>query len=202
MGFCWLCCGLCLAQAADTNDDPVIDADMDRQAAIVEKQGENAPPAILKQQRLIPVKYYGFDGKIHQGQVVIDHRLAPDIQAVFDLALKIKFPIQSAIPISDFGWDDNQSMAANNSSGFNYRFVPGTQKRSKHAYGFAIDINPRLNPFIRGDTVLPAGAGYQPGRPGTLTPDCPIVKKFLELGWTWGGHWKSMKDYHHFQKVP
>lgn len=175
---------------------------MDRQAAIVEKQGENAPPAILKQQRLIPVKYYGFDGKIHQGQVVIDHRLAPDIQAVFDLALKIKFPIQSAIPISDFGWDDNQSMAANNSSGFNYRFVPGTQKRSKHAYGFAIDINPRLNPFIRGDTVLPAGAGYQPGRPGTLTPDCPIVKKFLELGWTWGGHWKSMKDYQHFQKVP
>jgi hypothetical protein len=26
------------------------------------------------------------------------------------------------------------------------------------------------------------------------------VKLFKKLGWTWGGDWKSTKDYQHFEK--
>jgi hypothetical protein len=35
---------------------------------------------------------------------------------------------------------------------------------------------------------------------GTIEPDSKIVKAFKERGWTWGGDWKSLKDYQHFQK--
>jgi len=28
-----------------------------------------------------------------------------------------------------------------------------------------------------------------------------VVKTFKRLGWTWGGEWKSLKDYQHFEKV-
>ncbi|MFH1245830.1 MAG: M15 family metallopeptidase [Candidatus Omnitrophota bacterium] len=39
-------------------------------------------------------------------------------------------------------------------------------------------------------------------KPGTLTPDGPIVETFLRLGWTWGGNGNTLKDYQHFEKVP
>jgi len=28
-----------------------------------------------------------------------------------------------------------------------------------------------------------------------------VVKTFIRLGWDWGGNWKSLKDYQHFEKV-
>jgi peptidoglycan L-alanyl-D-glutamate endopeptidase CwlK len=155
---------------------------------------------------LVDVRYYSFDQKIHQGQLVIDKSLVLDIQEIFDFALKNHFPIQSVIPLADKRfrnnkrWDDEWSMAANNTSAFNYRLSTGGKQLSKHAYGRAIDINPRLNPYVKGRVMLPAGATYVRNRPGTLTADHPLVKKFLQLGWRWGGHWKSLKDYQHFEK--
>lgn len=70
-----------------------------------------------------------------------------------------------------------------------------------HSYGFALDINPLQNPYIKGAVVLPKGAVYDPAVPGTLTGTCAVVKTFKRLGWTWGGEWKSLKDYQHFEKV-
>ena len=144
-----------------------------------------------------------------QGQVLIDSRLVEDVKEVFRVVLESKFPIGSAIPIShdkfykDGKWnDDDMSMFSNNSSGFNYRKVTGGKKLSLHAYGYALDINPQQNPYIKGDIILPAGAVYNLQVPGTLTLDCPVVKTFLSLGWKWGGDWKSLKDYMHFEKVP
>ena len=52
-------------------------------------------------------------------------------------------------------------MAADNTSGFNCRFVGGTSRWSMHAYGEAIDVNPVENPYVRGRTVSPpAGRAY------------------------------------------
>jgi hypothetical protein len=156
----------------------------------------------------VDVFYYSFDGKIHKGQLVIDKRLMKDIQQVFRVALAAKFPINSVIPISherfhkNGEWNsDDQSMRSNNTSAFNYRKVTGGKSLSMHAYGFAIDINPVQNPYIKGNTVLPAGAVYNPASPGTLTRTSLVVKTFKRLGWTWGGEWKSLKDYQHFEKV-
>ncbi len=189
---------------AGTLDDPIVDSDI----TLAQALEKYAPPEFKKRQKLIEVLYYSFDGKIHRGQLVIDERLVEDIQEVFAVALKTKFPIQSVIPVShprfynNGAWnDDDQSMMSNNTSAFNYRKVTGGIKLSKHAYGYAIDINPVQNPYIKNDIILPPGAIYDITKPGTLTSDSPLVKEFLRLGWTWGGNWQSLKDYQHFEKV-
>ena len=189
---------------AGTLHNPVVDSDMMFEEAVLKTTPLFIPRNILNQLDLVSVTYYGFDHKIHRGQIVVDKRLVDDVVKVFQRGLEEKFPIFSVIPISHprFNWDDNKSMAANNTSGFNYRNVTGGTSLSKHAYGFAVDINPLLNPYAKGNTILPPEATYDPGRRGTLTPESPMVTEFLKLGWTWGGNWKTLKDYQHFHKIP
>ena len=188
-----------------TREDAIIDSAMTESRAFDGLDPE-CPDEIRNRQKLITVLYYSFDLKIHQGQLVMDGELAQDIRKIFELALKEKFPIQSVLPIShakfrkDGRWDDDLSMAANNTSGFNYRLITGGTKLSNHAYGRAIDINPVQNPYIKGELVLPSGADYDATRAGTLTADHVITKAFLELGWEWGGNWDTRKDYQHFEK--
>jgi len=184
--------------------NPITDSNI----TLSEALNKPAPLEFKERQRLVEVLYYSFDGKIHKGQLVIEERLVEDIKEVFSVALENKFPVNSVIPISHKrffkggSWnEDNQSMLANNTSAFNYRVVTGGNVLSKHAYGFAIDINPLQNPYIKGDIILPSKAVYDPSAPGTLTVDCVIVKTFKRLGWVWGGDWKSLKDYQHFEKV-
>lgn len=192
------------AEEAGTLSNPIVDSKMTFEEAI----RKGCPPEIEKNLRLVEVLYYSFDAKIHRGQLVVDRRLVRDVRKVFKVALEEKFPITSVIPISDERFfkdgkwnDDDQSMLANNTSAFNYRVVTGGTTLSSHSYGFAIDINPVQNPYIKNGKTLPAGAVYDVNKPGTLSPDCPIVKTFLRLGWEWGGNWKTLKDYQHFEKV-
>ena len=184
--------------------NPIIDSNI----SLSEALKKESPPEFKKRQRLVELPYYSFDGKIHRGQLVIDERLAGDIREVFRVALENKFPIMSVIPIShdrffkNGKWnEDDQSMLADNTSAFNYRTATGSKHLSMHAYGFAIDINPAQNPYIKGNIVLPPGAVYDTAKPGTLGANSPIVKTFKRLGWTWGGDWKSLKDYQHFEKA-
>ena len=190
--------------ALGTIQNPIVDSNI----TLSEALRKPAPPEFKRKQRIVDVLYYSFDGKIHRGQIVIDRRLIRDIQQVFQVALETKFPINSVIPIShdrfhkNGVWNsDNQSMLANNTSAFNYRKVTGGRSLSMHSYGFAIDINPVQNPYFKGSIVLPEGAIYNPLAPGALTAASPIVKTFKRLGWDWGGEWKSLKDYQHFEKV-
>lgn len=200
-----------LAQAAvddknsGTEKHPIIDSKMSKKEAF-DGLDPNCPKEIRKRQKLIKLKYYSFDGRIHQGQMVLDKDLVKDIKKVFDVALKEKFPIKSVIPVSDLRfrkngrWDDDLSMAAGNSSSFNYREITGGGRLSNHAYGRAVDLNTFQNPYIKGKISLPPGAKYDPTAPGTFTSDNPIVKTFISLGWAWGGNWKSPIDYQHFEK--
>lgn len=182
-------------------DHPVVDSALILKEAL-DGLDPNCPQEIKNNQTLIDVMYYSTDGLIHQGQIVIDRRLENDIKEVFEVALDEKFPFTGAVPISQFHWSDAKSMAQNNTSGFNYRQVTGGKKLSNHSYGFAIDINPFLNPYIKKDVTLPSGAVYDLSQPGTLSADHNIVKKFLSLGWEWGGNWRSLKDFQHFEKSP
>lgn len=186
---------------------PIIDSRMTELEAF-EGLDPKCPEEIRKRQRLITVKYYSTDKQVHQGQLVIDKELKSDVEKVFALALKEQFPIYSVIPISDKRfrkgnrWDDDLSMEANNTSAFNYREVTGGGRLSNHAYGRAVDINTFLNPYIKGNLILPHGATYDPKVAGTFTAESPVVREFLRLGWTWGGNWTSPKDYQHFEKPP
>jgi hypothetical protein len=64
--------------------------------------------------------------------------------------------------LDDFGADDAASMAANNTSAFNCRAIDGHPGVwSEHSYGWAVDINPVQNPWVRGIQVdPPAGVPY------------------------------------------
>jgi hypothetical protein len=160
---------------------------------------EECPQWILDNQVLIDVVYYGFDGQIHRGQLVADARVAGDLQEVFMLMLDIRFPLESVVPISQLDWDDFESMRQNNTSAFNYRNVPFSDRLSRHAYGLAIDINPVQNPYYTGLQVFPEGAVYDTTTSGTLYDGHPVVHIFRTLGWRWGGDWRE-KDYQHFDK--
>ena len=193
------------AQEVGTLQRPIIDSKMSKKEAF-DGLDPNCPKEIRKRQKIVRLEYYSFDGKIHQGQLVLDKKLAKDIEIIFKLALAEKFPILSVIPVShpnfrkNGRWDDDLSMIANNTSAFNYRQKTGGGSLSNHAYGKAIDINTVQNPYLKGKILLPPNGSYQPQTPGTFDANHPIVKKFIELGWDWGGNWTTLKDYQHFEK--
>lgn len=185
---------------------------MNREEALRQNPAFPCPQDILDRQELVEVDFYDFDGEMAEGVIVVDRDCADDVRQLFELIFDDGFPIDSAIPVADlqFEWDDDRSMAANNTSGFNYRPItvaddglgaaPGG-RLSAHAFGRAIDINPLLNPYIKNGMIKPKGAMYDPAVPGTITADSFIVKFLKERGWTWGGDWTSLKDYQHFEKV-
>lgn len=192
-------------EAQGTVADPIVDSEMTEAEAFAGID-PGCPAEIRNQQKLIEVLYYSYDGKVHRGQLVIDRDLERDLRTVFEAAFEEEFPIQSVIPVShpkfrkDGRWDDGLTMAANNTSAFNYRRITGGTQLSNHAYGRAIDINPLDNPYIRGNLVLPPGAIYDPNAAGAIRADSGITRAFLDLGWEWGGTWESRKDYQHFEK--
>jgi hypothetical protein len=105
--------------------------------------------------------------------------------------------------IDDYAGNDEASMNDNNSSAFNCRGVTGQSGTwSQHAYGHAVDLNPVQNPFITESSVLPeAGAAYLDRSlyaKGMIHDGDPVVRAFESIGWKWGGHWKSHRDYQHF----
>ncbi len=159
------------------------------------------PPEILQALVLIDVKFFGFDGQTHEGQIVVHQDLEKDVKDLFGLMFDSKFPVQEVTPIVKYIWDDEASMSANNSSGFNYRKVAGEERLSLHSLGRAIDINPQINPWVRGDVTQPTNASYNVKEPGTLYAGHQIVELMRARGWEWGGNWKDYKDYQHFQKA-
>ncbi len=103
--------------------------------------------------------------------------------------------------VDDFAASDDASMAADNSSAFNFRVVAGTELLSQHALGRAIDINPVENPWRRPDRLVPIeGAAFADRthvRPGMIVRPGPVVAALDELGWEWGGDWRHASDDHH-----
>ncbi|MEV4754804.1 M15 family metallopeptidase [Micromonospora sp. NPDC049559] len=157
------------------------------------------------QLRLVRVGYRGFDGRPYLGAVVVDRSVAADVVSVFAALYRARFPIRRMTPIAAYGGSDDDSMAADNTSGFNCRDAvsAGPAKWSAHAYGKAIDVNPVENPYLVDGRVLPpAGASYADrdryrDRPGLAVRGGTLVEAFASVGWQWGGGWRS-PDYQHF----
>lgn len=176
----------------------IVDSNMTFDEAV---KGTKAPQDVLDDLVLTNVEYYGFDGFIHKGQLVLHKDVEKDILDIFDMMKKQKFPVEKCIPIVKYDWSDDRSMADNNTSAFNFRYIAGTKKVSNHSYGIAIDINPVQNPAVYNDgKISPESATYKTDAPGTLTKNNFIVKELKKRGWRWGGDWTSLKDYQHFDK--
>ena len=156
-------------------------------------------PVKPPQLRTVEVSHWGFDGKPHRGSIVVSRRVARDVVSVFRRLWTERFPIRRLRPVAAYRGSDDASMAADNTSGFNCRFVGGTSRWSMHAFGEAIDVNPIENPYVRGAHVSPPAGGAfvdrSRYRPGMAAAGGPLVEAFASVGWKWGARFG---DYQHF----
>ncbi len=161
-------------------------------------------PVALGSLRLVKVGYVGFDGRVMQGELVVHKTVAAEVAEIFKELYEAGYPIRSVSLVDRYNGDDTASMEADNSSAFNYRKVEGSSSLSKHSYGIAVDINPVENPYIKGKYITPAAGKEYTDRtrpfPGMVVPGDPCHQAFVGRGWTWGGNWKILKDYQHFEK--
>lgn len=158
--------------------------------------------------RYVNVLYYNFSDESSSGEIICNKAIAQDLLEIFYELYQNHYPIEKIRLVDEYNADDDLSCADNNTSSFNYRVVEGTTTLSKHALGMAIDINPFYNPYVTYpngiERISPPGSEPYADR----NADLPyMIKKgdlcynlFIEHGFTWGGEWKSLKDYQHFQK--
>ena len=154
--------------------------------------------------RYLRLSYVDFDGNGQTGEMVCNKEIADDLVAIFRKLYEARYPIRSIRLIDDFGGSDEESMKADNTSCFNFRRKTGMRSLSKHALGLAVDINPLENPYVRGTSVHPAGASDYADRSRDfahkIDRDDLCWKLFREHGFSWGGAWRSVRDYQHFEK--
>jgi hypothetical protein len=154
--------------------------------------------------RLLEVSYWGFDGDVHRGRLIVHRSQQQAVRAVIKRLFRLRYPIRRMELIDRYGADDHRSMSADNTSAFNCRFVAGTSRWSMHAYGRAIDINPIENPYVSGSHVSPpAGRPYADrsrNAKGMIHAGDAVVEAFeRKAGWEWAGSWPgSTRDYQHF----
>lgn len=160
-------------------------------------------PLHFSELSLLTMSYWDFDGEVATGEMVVNTAVVNDAVAAFRGLFEIGFPIERMERVDLYGGDDKAAMRANVTSGFNCRYVDGTDRWSNHAFGLAIDINPLINPWAREDNVLPLEGELYTDReqaiPGMINAGDDIVAVFELIGWSWGGIWQSA-DYMHFSK--
>jgi hypothetical protein len=158
--------------------------------------------------RYLRVRHYDKDGQVHEGELVCHQKISRQLIDIFQRLYEARYPIERISLIDDYDADDEQSMRANNTSCFCYRTVAGSKKLSKHAQGLAIDINPLYNPYVKqckdgSLKVQPlTGRKYTQRRasfPYKIEKGDLCHRLFLEHGFTWGGAWRTQKDYQHFE---
>ncbi|MEE1047021.1 MAG: M15 family metallopeptidase [Clostridia bacterium] len=162
----------------------------------------------------LTIPHYDYEGNVAEGHMVVDATLADEVLDIFAELYQIKFPIERMELIDNFNQYiddtfntlDRASMSRNNTSSFCYRVVAGTSRMSYHAYGRAIDINPKINPYCVLSTgyVSPSNAYEYADRekdfPGMVRHGDAVYNIFISHGWEWGGDWDDIKDYQHFEK--
>ena len=168
--------------------------------------GCTVPRSSLRYLRLL---HYDAEGRVKTGEMVCNRRIAADLVAIFKQLYTHKYPIESIRLIDDFDASDERSMRANNSTSFCYRTVKGSKKLSAHATGMAVDINALYNPYYKRhsngrETVQPANAKRYCDRraqfPYKIVEGDLLHRLFTSHGFQWGGAWRSVKDYQHFEK--
>ena len=158
--------------------------------------------------RYLIILHRNMDGQAVVGELVVNKEISADILDIMRELYELNYPIEQVRLVDYYEGDDELSMAANNSSAFNWRTQTGSSaKISKHATGMAIDINPLYNPYYRfpyvNETVSPGGDLYMDRMwefPFKIDEDDDCYRIFTEHGFKWGGSWNSLRDYQHFEK--
>jgi hypothetical protein len=173
--------------------------------AVRERMGESwseGCPVALADLRYLQVSFRGFDGAPHTGEIVVAASVAEDVVEVFRRLYAEGFPIEEMRLPTTADLKAPPTGDGNNTASYVCRAARGQTKWSQHAYGTAVDINPFHNPLVKRDLVIPELAGAYADRdavrPGMHVAGGPAVRAFADIGWTWGGTWRSSKDYMHF----
>ncbi len=153
--------------------------------------------------RRVAILHWNDAGEVQSGMLIVHSDHVEDLIVVFAQLFAAEFRIHEMTPVAAFDADDNASMAANNTSAFNCREIDGRPGVwSEHSYGGAVDINPLVNPWVRGSQVdPPQGAAYadrEVDAVGIIRAGDVVTQAFADIGWQWGGDWASSKDYQHF----
>ena len=159
----------------------------------------------LDELRYLRLSYIDFEGRVQTGEMVCNKAIAEDLLEIFRALYEARYPIRSIRLIDDFDGDDDASMRADNTSCFNYRNKTGMRSLSAHARGMGVDINPFENPYVRpGGIVKPAESKAYADRsmdfPHKIDKQDLCYQLFRQHGFSWGGVWRSVKDYQHFEK--
>jgi len=159
-------------------------------------------PVALRDLRYVTTSFWGFDGRPHTGELVVNARVAHDVVGVFHRLYRTRYPIEEMRLVTTADLKAHPTGDGNNTAALVCRPARGQTQWSAHAYGLAVDVNPFLNPYHDGDLVLPelASAYLRRGwhRPGMITGHGGVVRAFNGIGWTWGGTFESVSDPMHF----
>jgi hypothetical protein len=159
-------------------------------------------PVSTAQLRYLTMSFWGFDGRAHTGEMIVNASVANAVPTVFAMLFANKFPMEEMRVTAAPELDAPPTGDGNNTTAFVCRPVVGATQWSAHAYGLAIDVNPFCNPYLKGNLVLPELASSYVDRrnirPGMVFPGDATIKAFAKIGWSWGGDWTSPKDLQHF----
>ncbi|HEX5449598.1 MAG TPA: M15 family metallopeptidase [Gaiellaceae bacterium] len=180
------------------------------QAAIVAAgEWHSGCPVAFSGLRILHVTYYGFDGRAHPGQLVVNRSAVRPLIVVFRKLYAARFPIRHMRFSDEYGpvkgrprdGDITASMECRQAVPSPCSGGTGTGHWSEHAYGEAVDLNPVENPYVgcgmtRDKTAL-SFVKRTPLRKGMVTNF--VLDTFVSVGWGWGGSWYgNTKDYMHF----
>lgn len=164
-------------------------------------------PVGLSDLRVLTVTRYGFDGRRHTGNLVVNRTAAGPLARGFRKLYALHFPIRHMSIADSYGrspprdWDSSGSFSCREAVPSPCVGGTGTGSWSNHAFGLAVDLNPRENPYVGcGQSRDPRTRRYFDRtihRKGMVTRK--VVAAFGSVGWGWGGSWTGdTKDYMHF----
>lgn len=161
-------------------------------------------PVAVDELAYLTMSHFGFDGRFHTGEMIVHASVAEDVVEVFSKLHAARFPIEQMRVITAEEIDAHPTGDWNDTTSFVCRPAVGSGSWSQHAFGLAIDINPFHNPYLKGDLVLPelapAYTDRETVRPGMIFEGDVVTTAFAEIGWHWGGHWRTLKDWMHFSR--
>ena len=142
--------------------------------------------------RYLRISHYDLEGRVHVGEMICNKLIADKLLAIFRELYAAHYPIQRMRLPDNYDADDERQMRYNHTSCFNYR-----------------NVSTLYNPYIRynkkdGSRIVePATAVKYCDRKATfpykITTSDLCYKLFIKHGFTWGGAWRTMKDYQHFE---
>ncbi|MCI0633658.1 MAG: M15 family metallopeptidase [Actinobacteria bacterium] len=167
-------------------------------------------PVPLDDMRVLHFNFWGLNGAIKRGPMVVNASVADDVLWVFHQLFEARFPLKRVGLTREFvpsKFEPIISSTRSVTASFNCRPVitplgPGDDF-SQHAYGLAVDVNPVQNPFVTADgfvrnTEARPYVDRSKDLPGMIHAGDVVVRSFAAIGWEWGGFWSGGKDYMHF----